>query len=63
MSCFCPIAREDVDWPKVEVFHLNEYVDLPITHVASFRKYIKERFADFDAEEAYIVVNLDEKIP
>src|SRR5271156_2317850 len=32
-----------IDWPRVEVFHLDEYVGLPITHPASFRKYILER--------------------
>ena len=108
------LVNKDVDWSYVEVFHLDEYVDLPITHPASFRKYIKERFqdkvnakvinyvntdgdissniasltkelrkapvdvaligigenahiafndppADFDNENAYIIVNLDEK--
>ena len=33
----------DVDWPKVEVFHLDEYIGLPITHPASFRKFLLER--------------------
>ncbi len=41
------LVKEDVDWSKVEMFHLDEYVDLPITHKASFRKYLKERFCDF----------------
>lgn len=41
------LVKEDVDWSKVEMFHLDEYVDLPITHKASFRKYLKERFVDF----------------
>ena len=41
------LVREDVDWSKVEMFHLDEYVDLPETHKASFRKYLKERFCDF----------------
>lgn len=100
----------DVDWSKVEMFHLDEYVDLPETHIASFRKYLKERFiskinlgsyhlvdgtkeciaalteelnkapvdvgligigenghiafndppADFDTDEAYIIVNLND---
>ena len=106
------LVLEDVDWSRVEMFHLDEYVDLPETHKASFRKYLKERFcdllptplksahfvdgtaegiaaltkrlrsapidigligigenthiafndppADFDTEEAYIIVNLDE---
>ena len=105
------LVLEDVDWSKVEMFHLDEYVDLPQTHPASFRKYLRERFvekvgtlksvnfvdgtkegilsitkkitaddidigligigenthiafndppADFDTNESYIVVNLDE---
>ncbi len=33
-----------IDWNKVTMFHLDEYIGLPITHPASFRKYLKERF-------------------
>jgi glucosamine-6-phosphate deaminase len=33
-----------VDWSRVTMFHLDEYVGLPDTHPASFRKYLKERF-------------------
>lgn len=32
-----------IDWKKVEMFHLDEYVGLAITHPASFRKYLMER--------------------
>src|SRR5687767_6644440 len=32
-----------IDWPSVEMFHLDEYVGLPIDHPASFRKYLLER--------------------
>jgi len=103
-----------VDWTKVTFFHLDEYVGLPGSHPASFRRYLKERIvsrvhprafhlidgeaddvhaecrrvgqiirqqtvdvafvgvgenghlafndppADFDTDEPYIVVNLDE---
>ena len=35
-----------IDWTKVTVFHLDEYVGLSIEHPASFRKYLKERFED-----------------
>ena len=38
------LLKEDVDWKKVEVFHLDEYIDLPPTHPASFVKYLDERF-------------------
>lgn len=34
----------DIDWSKVIMFHLDEYIGLPITHPASFRKYLTERF-------------------
>jgi len=107
-------ADHDIDWPKTTMFHLDEYIGLPETHPASFRKYLKERLinrvhpgtvhlidgnkrdpeaecqrlndlisvqeievafvgigenghlafndppADFDVEDPYIVVNLDE---
>jgi glucosamine-6-phosphate deaminase len=102
-----------INWAKVEMFHLDEYISLPIAHPASFRKYLLERLigpagitnyhlidgqgdpdevckslgekigaapidvafvgigenghlafndppADFDTDEAYIVVDLDE---
>lgn len=109
------LEEKDIAWEKITVFHLDEYVGLPITHPASFRKYLWERFhskldrpvkafnyvagdenpeeeckrlgvliaenpidvcfagvgenahlafndppADFETEEAYLVVNLDE---
>jgi len=37
---------EAIDWGRVEMFHLDEYVGLPITHPASFRKYLMERLID-----------------
>lgn len=40
------LAHQDIDWKKVTMFHLDEYLGLDITHPASFRKYLKERFVD-----------------
>ena len=34
----------NIDWMKVEMFHLDEYIGLPPTPPASFRKYLFERF-------------------
>lgn len=46
----------DIDWSKVEMFHLDEYIDLPETHPASFRKYLKERFTSkIDLKNAFFV--------
>lgn len=109
------IATAGIDWSKVRMFHLDEYIGMPITHKASFRKYLTERFvakvdpllevilingenspeeecerlekkisahpidvafvgigenghlafndppADFDVEDAYLIVNLDQQ--
>lgn len=40
------VKTPNIDWNKVVFFHLDEYVAMPITHPASFRKYLKERLAD-----------------
>lgn len=38
------VSAEDINWNKVVMFHLDEYILLPVTHPASFRKYLQERF-------------------
>ena len=38
------IHEPGICWEKVTVFHLDEYVGLPISHPASFRQYLWERF-------------------
>ena len=38
------VLANDIDWNKVIMFHLDEYISLPVTHMASFRKYLQERF-------------------
>jgi glucosamine-6-phosphate deaminase len=38
------VTHEEIDWTRVTAFHLDEYIGMPDTHPASFRRYIKERF-------------------
>ena len=38
------LLEKDIDWNVVSFFHLDEYVGMPVTHPASFRKYLWERF-------------------
>jgi len=38
------VGISGIDWSKVVMFHLDEYVGMPESHPASFRKYLKERF-------------------
>ena len=40
------VEAPEVDWGRVVGFHLDEYVGLPVTHPASFRKYLRERFVE-----------------
>lgn len=40
------LINKNIEWSKVTAFHLDEYIGLPMTHPASFRKYLKERFVD-----------------
>lgn len=35
--------KAEIHWEKVEGFHLDEYVGLPIDHPASFRKFLLDR--------------------
>lgn len=38
------VAQENIDWSRVTAFHLDEYIAMPDTHPASFRRYLRERF-------------------
>ena len=38
------VKEPEIDWSRVTCFHLDEYVGIPISHPASFRKYLWERF-------------------
>ncbi|MCW3091489.1 MAG: glucosamine/galactosamine-6-phosphate isomerase [Ferruginibacter sp.] len=39
-------SEKDIDWSKVVMFHLDEYIGLPESSNASFRRYLKERFLE-----------------
>jgi len=39
-------SDRDIDWPNVEMFHLDEYIGLSADHPASFRKYLRERLIE-----------------
>lgn len=40
------VRREDLDWSRIEVFHMDEYIGLPANHPASFRRWLRTRVAD-----------------
>lgn len=51
------VSTDEIDWSKVIMFHLDEYIDLPATHPASFRKYLLERFVNLvpTLKEKYLI--------
>ena len=57
------LIDESVDWSKVEMFHLDVYVNLSETHIASFRKYLKERFISKVNLHSYHLVEGKEELP
>jgi len=53
------LTETDIDWSKVTMFHLDEYIGLPDVHPASFRKYLKERFIEKVIFKAYHLINAE----
>lgn len=51
------IGIKDLDWSKVNIFHLDEYVGMTEQHPASFRKYLKERFIAYIQPKSVFFLN------
>jgi glucosamine-6-phosphate deaminase len=41
------LKGKQIEWDKITVFHLDEYIGISDEHPASFRKYLKERILGF----------------
>ena len=50
------LVQADLDWSRVTAFHLDEYVGLPTSHPASFRRYLHERFVERVPDLAELVM-------
>lgn len=51
------LVKAEIDWSVVTAFHLDEYIGVSESHPASFRKYLKERFADIVSPKEFVYVN------
>lgn len=49
----------DIDWSRVELFHLDEYIGLPITHPGSFRKMLLEQLVEKTGIRKYHLLDGD----
>ena len=51
------VQKPGVDWSKVELFHLDEYIGLPMTHPASFCRFLQDRLIGRTGIERYHFLN------
>ena len=52
-----------IDWTKVEAFHLDEYIGLPITHPGRFRKMLLEQLIEKTGIRRYHLLDGDAADP
>jgi glucosamine-6-phosphate deaminase len=57
------VLQPKIDWRQVTFFHLDEYVGLPKTHPASFRRYLHERIVERIQPRAFHFLNGDAPEP
>jgi glucosamine-6-phosphate deaminase len=53
----------DIDWARVEAFHLDEYIGLPVTHPGSFRKMLLEQLIQKTGIVKYHLLDGDTEDP
>ena len=56
-------SRPDIDWSRVEAFHLDEYVGLPMSHPGSFRKMLMEQLIQKTGIKQYHLLHGDGDVP
>lgn len=57
------VSEHGIEWKQTTFFHLDEYVGLPETHHASFRRYLRERIIDRVHPGAFHFINGDDTAP
>ncbi len=53
------LKDKDMDWKRITVFHLDEYIGISDQHPASFRRYLKERILDIVSPGKVYLINAD----
>src|SRR5216684_9040806 len=53
------VREPEIDWARVELFHLDEYIGLPATHPGSFRKMLLERLVHKTGIKKYHLLDGD----
>src|ERR1035441_9808945 len=40
------LGAQEIDWPRITAFHMDEYAGMSADHPASFRRFLRERLFD-----------------
>jgi glucosamine-6-phosphate deaminase len=51
------VQEPGIDWSRVTMFHLDEYIDLPPDHPAGFGRYLHERLIDKVHPGTVVLIN------
>src|SRR4029450_10780648 len=62
LTTLAALREADVDWSKVNLFHMDEYIGLTEQHPASFRRFLHERLVDAVRPAAFYGVQGDASI-
>lgn len=54
-------AATDIDWSKVNFFHMDEYIGLEAGHSASFSQFLRRKFLDYIHAKAFFTIPCDGK--
>lgn len=57
------LTHAQIDWSRVEAFHLDEYIGLPKSHPGSFRKMFVEQFIQKTGITNYHLLDGDGDVP
>jgi glucosamine-6-phosphate deaminase len=57
------VALPGIDWKKITLFHMDEYLGISAEHKASFRKYLRERVETLVKPGAFHYIAGDAPLP
>jgi glucosamine-6-phosphate deaminase len=57
------VALPGIDWKKITLFHMDEYLGIRADHKASFRRYLRERVETLVKPGAFHYINGDAPLP
>jgi glucosamine-6-phosphate deaminase len=55
------LLRMDIQWNRINLFHLDEYIGIDDRHPASFRRFLRERIAEKTGPKNVFYINGDSK--